>query len=283
MEERYYYVIIQSVTYSSLYHSSGTSRLVKTSTGVMMISRKCRNIIIACLLLYLSVLLICSNIFILQKCLNRHRIDHDTLLEFNFQLKKNGERETYISNGDVEITNQDVVGKENVQSKEIIFINQNQYGSGVVQLEKTKIRQSEKNEISVENYHKLYNSLQSRNTRVKSNTKLTESVYQNNRKKFIFSLRYYEQLSMATKNLLSLASLATHTNRHLVMPFVNNSRFCGLRLGVSMSSYIEASKYNQSYLENDYNGGKFNSMDKYFDVNHLNNQLKEHGYTSLAL
>lgn len=286
MEERYYYIIVQ--TFTSVQQTSDSDRAVKSSTSTIMILRKCRNIIIACLLLYLSVLLIYSNIFILQKCLNRHPVDHNTLLEFNFQLKKNGELETYISDGDVEILNQDklqvsdLINDEKVKSKEILFINKNQYDSGVVQLEKTKIRQSESNEISVENYHKIYKSAVLRNARVKSSVKVKEPVYQNHRKKYMFSLRYYEQLSMATKNLLSLASLATHTNRHLVTPFVNNSRFCGLRLGVSMSSYIEASKYNKSYLENDYNGGKFNSMDKYFDVKHLNNQLKERGYTSLA-
>jgi len=260
--------------------------LISSSQPHIMISRRCRNIIVGCLLIYLVVLLVYSNVAVFRKCSRCH---DQTLLQFNFQVNKNGDQSTYLLDEENDFTMEDklrIDRHSKLKSEEIIFINRNKYDGGVVQLDETTIKKSSDGGggITVENLHKMYHAaVPSRNQNKEATNKVkVEPQQQNNRKKFIFSLRYYEQLSMATKNLLSLASLATHTNSHLVTPFVNNSRFSGLRLGASMSSYLEASKYNRSYLENDYNGGKFNSIDKYFDVVHLNRQLTEHGYTSLA-
>ena len=263
-----------------------------------MISRRCRNVIVGCLLLYLLVLLVYSNVALFRKCT---RCNQQTLLEVNFHVKQDGAGgDGYILEG----SETAVVGDGRVvkSSNGIIFINRNEYESGrglVGMMEETTIKRSgDSDGITVENLHKMYHPAvpakkktireQQQQLKQQDEQKQQQPPSQqqqketNARKKFIFSLRYYEQLSMATKNLLSLASLATHTNSHLVMPFVNNSRFSGLRLGVSMSSYLEASKYNRTYLQNNLNGGKFNNLDKYFDVGHLNRRLTENGYNKLA-
>lgn len=86
--------------------------------------------------------------------------------------------------------------------------------------------------------------------------------------KYLFALRYYEQLSMATNNFLSLASLATATGRCVVEPFVNNSRFSGLPSGVSNSRFRESSN-------------KFSRIDQYFDRESLKYLLETRGYNKM--
>ena len=87
-----------------------------------------------------------------------------------------------------------------------------------------------------------------------------------NRRRYIFAFRYYEQLAMATNNLIALASLAKHYNREIVTPFVNNSRMNGVRYQISKQRRIS----------------KFVDMDRYFDMQHVNTTLQERGYAALA-
>ena len=86
------------------------------------------------------------------------------------------------------------------------------------------------------------------------------------KRKYIFTLRYYEQLAGATKNLIDLASLAKHYNRGVVMPFVNNSRMNGI----------------QDKAEVRANRAHFDKLSRYFDITHLNATLFERGYAPLA-
>ena len=75
--------------------------------------------------------------------------------------------------------------------------------------------------------------------------------------RYIFAFSYWEQLSRATENLLSLASFAKQAgDRKLILPLVQNSLF-------TMSLY----------------GSPFS---EYFDVRYLNSQLASHGYGTLA-
>lgn len=86
------------------------------------------------------------------------------------------------------------------------------------------------------------------------------------RRKYIFALRYYEQLARATKNLIALSSLARHFDREIVMPFINNSRMNGIQFKTSQRGLI----------------GKFSNLSRYFDITHLNSTLKERGYAPMA-
>ena len=153
---------------------------------------------------------------------------------------------------------------EQLASKELIFISKKEYDNGDIQLDETKIKQTRQDQLTYESKHSLY-----------------KKVPHHGKKKFIFAMRHYEQLAKATKNFLSLSSLATDSGRHPVMPFVNNSRFCGLRLGLSFSRFMEAKKQNRS-SDKEYEGNKFSELDRYFDVDHLHSQISSHGYSSLA-
>ena len=86
------------------------------------------------------------------------------------------------------------------------------------------------------------------------------------RRKYIFTLRYYEQLAGATKNLIDLASLAKHFNRGVVMPFINNSRMNGI----------------QDKPEVRANKALFSNLSRYFDITQFNATLCERGYAPLA-
>ena len=86
------------------------------------------------------------------------------------------------------------------------------------------------------------------------------------RRKYLFALRYYEQLAGATKNLIDFAALGKHFNREIVMPFVNNSRMNG----IPFKTMQKALKYT------------FSNLSRYFDIKHLNSTLAERGYAPLA-
>jgi len=94
----------------------------------------------------------------------------------------------------------------------------------------------------------------------------TKNVEQNNSanvrqtKKFYIAFSYWEQMSMATTNLLALAALAVHSGRQVVVPFVHNSKFETL---------------NDQHL-------KSPTLDLYFNLTAMNNKLRSHGYNDLA-
>ena len=92
-----------------------------------------------------------------------------------------------------------------------------------------------------------------------------KQTYGKSSRKFLFALRYYEQLGEATNNLLALASLAKFNDRLVVMPYVNNSRMNGLAKGISKQRRIA-----------------FAPLDSYFDVKYMNRSLKDRGYASLV-
>lgn len=104
-----------------------------------------------------------------------------------------------------------------------------------------------------------------------ANTNVSHRTLQEHKHKFLFVFRYYEQLGRATSNLIDLASLAKYNNRFLVVPYVNNSRMCGLAGGVS-HHYRKVERRNQR---------KYASMDEYFNVQYLNLKLYSRGYSTL--
>lgn len=89
------------------------------------------------------------------------------------------------------------------------------------------------------------------------------------KRKFIFAFRYYEQLGRATSNLLALASWAKYRDSLVVSPFVNNSRMSGLPSGVS--HFLRATTTM-----------RFGPLDEYYNVPKLNQNLRKHGYGTLA-
>ena len=80
-------------------------------------------------------------------------------------------------------------------------------------------------------------------------------------KKFYFAFSYWEQLTMATGSLIALNALAVHGGRHVVVPFVHNSKFETLN--------------DQEHL-------KSPTLDLYFNLTAMNNKLRSHGYNDLA-
>jgi len=109
------------------------------------------------------------------------------------------------------------------------------------------------------------NELQAKAGSVKQNIEHKKEEITSKRK-YIFTLRYYEQLAGATKNLIDLASLAKHYNREVVMPFINNSRMNGI----------------QDKPELRANTVLFNNLSRYFDITHFNSTLCERGYAPLT-
>ncbi|XP_067016213.1 uncharacterized protein [Acropora muricata] len=80
-------------------------------------------------------------------------------------------------------------------------------------------------------------------------------------KKFYIAFSYWEQMTMATTNLLALAALAVHSGRQVVVPFVHNSKFKALK--------------DQEHVRSP-------TLDLYFNLTALNNKLRSHGYNDLA-
>ena len=66
---------------------------------------------------------------------------------------------------------------------------------------------------------------------------------------------------MATTNLLALLALAVHGGRHVVVPFVHNSKFETL---------------------NDQEHVRSPTLDLYFNLTAMNNKLRSDGYNDLA-
>ena len=81
-------------------------------------------------------------------------------------------------------------------------------------------------------------------------------------KKFYFAFSYWEQLTMATGSLIALTALAVHGGRHVVVPFVHNSKFETLN--------------DQEHL-------KSPTLDLYFNLTAMNNKLRSHGYNDFKM
>ena len=76
-------------------------------------------------------------------------------------------------------------------------------------------------------------------------------------RKIIIAFKWWEQLTMASNNLLGLAALAAYGGRQVVVPFVENSRFSGT-----------ATKNNKT-------------LAFYYNLQALNNTLRSHGHATL--
>lgn len=213
----------------------------------------------AFLIFYILIYFLYSNNFLTSCSVNWFTSDE---LEFSYIVTKEKAFDSNKFERKIKFSTNIDDETEELASKELIFISKKQYENGDIQLDETKIKQIRQDQLTYE----------------------SKSVYKkfiHEKKKYIFALRHYEQLAKATKNFLSLSSLATDTGRHLVMPFVNNSRFCGLKLGLSFSRFLEAKKLNLSNDE-EYKGNKFSELDRYFNVDHLHSQMSSHGYSSLV-
>ena len=57
-----------------------------------------------------------------------------------------------------------------------------------------------------------------------------DSSRQSRNMKFYIAFRYWEQLSMATNNLIALAALASYSVHQVVVPFVIDSQFFGYEM-----------------------------------------------------
>ena len=57
-----------------------------------------------------------------------------------------------------------------------------------------------------------------------------DSSRQSRNMKFYIAFGYWEQLSMATKNLIALTALASYSGHQVVVPFVNDSKFFGYKM-----------------------------------------------------
>ena len=79
-------------------------------------------------------------------------------------------------------------------------------------------------------------------------------------KKFYMAFSYWEQFSMATSNLITLAALAVYSGRQVVMPFVHNSKF-----EPNVEDHVTSP-----------------TIEFYFNLTALNNKLVSYHYNRLA-
>ena len=78
--------------------------------------------------------------------------------------------------------------------------------------------------------------------------------------KFYIAFRYFEQLSMATNNLIALTALASYSGHQVVVPFVNNSKFFGYKMSSDDTQTLAL----------------------YYNLSAFNNKLRSHGYSTLV-
>ena len=78
--------------------------------------------------------------------------------------------------------------------------------------------------------------------------------------KFYIVFRYWEQLSMATKNLIAFTALASYSGHQVVVPFVNDSKFFGYKMSSDDTQTLAL----------------------YYNLSAFNNTLRSHGYSTLV-
>ena len=72
---------------------------------------------------------------------------------------------------------------------------------------------------------------------------------------FVLAFAFFEQFSNALKNLLSLAAFAKTVNRKVVVPYVMESKFVGVKQGVHtkpLSQYLDVNEFNKKLFEVNY-------------------------------
>ena len=78
--------------------------------------------------------------------------------------------------------------------------------------------------------------------------------------KFYIAFKYWEQLSMATNNLIALTALASYSGHQVVAPFVNDSKFFGYKMSSDDTQTLAL----------------------YYNLSAFNNTLRSHGYSTLV-
>ena len=78
--------------------------------------------------------------------------------------------------------------------------------------------------------------------------------------KFYIAFNYWEQLSMATNNLIALTALASYSGHQVVVPFVNDSKFFGYKMSSDDTQTLAL----------------------YYNLSAFNNTLRSHGYSTLV-
>ena len=78
--------------------------------------------------------------------------------------------------------------------------------------------------------------------------------------KFYIAFKYWEQLSMATNNLIALTALASYSGHQVVAPFVNDSKFFGYKMSSDETQTLAL----------------------YYNLSAFNNTLRSHGYSTLV-
>lgn len=90
----------------------------------------------------------------------------------------------------------------------------------------------------------------------------------NTSNKYLFLLGHYEQLGKTVVNFMQAGLLAKKLGRNMVVPFVRNSRFCGLRSGW-IGSIRRKSR-------------EFLPMDNYFQMSSVEHLFEENNFSSLV-
>ena len=217
--------------------------------------------------LYVLALLVMTHRVIFRGITSRSKVDY--LFNFNVRLSKDGIKETILedqsSNTKLKLSANRKQKDGVVKSQEIIFIDRKEYADGSVELDQTNIQHRLKahREIFINSLQKSIDGFEKPTKNMDKKSPSTKT------RKYLFAFRYYEQLTMATKNVISFASLATATGREFVEPFVNSSRFSGLRTGVSVSRFMKEKE-------------KFTVLDNYFDRDNLKYQLRSRGYSNMV-
>ena len=87
-----------------------------------------------------------------------------------------------------------------------------------------------------------------------------DSSRQRRNLKFYIAFRYWEQLTMATNNLIDLTALASYSGHQVVVPFVIDSMFFGYKMSSDDTQTLAL----------------------YYNLSAFNNTLRSHGYSTLV-
>ena len=85
-----------------------------------------------------------------------------------------------------------------------------------------------------------------------------DSSRQSRNMKFYIAFRYWDQLSMATNNLIGFTALATYSGHQVVVPFVNDSQFFVYKMSSDDTQTLAL----------------------YYNLGAFNNTLRSHGYST---
>ena len=120
-----------------------------------------------------------------------------------------------------------------------------------VQIWKVQGRRKDMEKVVSRTNHSKVNTLDTHNDKQDGLLKSTPALRKPG--KFYVAFNYWEQLTMATNNLIALAALATFSGGQAVEPFIMNSKFLAQLKLPTLASYFNLTLFNKKLLSHGYN------------------------------